>query len=360
MLVFITSFVSPHTLPLGLELTKYYERVVFINTMALTEERKRMGYDISDERVEILTFGECREKCQKFINEARDVIMAGTWFDLVSERINAGKQVFIAHERIFKKGAIKWLDPRTWRMCKDFRSVRDKNVYLLSIGDFAARDFKKLGFNPSKIYRFGYFPAIGEPSDDLIRKDSEDGCRVLWVGRMVDFKRPVMAAKAFSSLPEEYSLTMIGDGAFLPKVEKYLTNKKIKVELLGNVPNDKVKELMLRSDILLSTSDKGEGWGAVVNEGMSCGCAVVCSDSIGCAGTLANRENAELFRTSSKKDLVRAIISAAERRKALAEASLKTIRDEYNPTVAAERFARLAVSDDKCGASDGGVCSKVF
>ena len=116
MFVFITSFVSPHTLPLGLELTKYYDKVVFINTMALTEERRRMGYDISDDRVEILNLDEKYDECLKLIDEAKDVILAGDRFDLVSSRINSDKQVFIAHERVFKKGALT----REPLKCADF------------------------------------------------------------------------------------------------------------------------------------------------------------------------------------------------------------------------------------------------
>ena len=360
MLVFITTFVSPHTLPLGLEMTKYYDRVVFINTMELTEERRRMGYALSDERVEIFNLYECEAKCRELIDGARDVILAGTRFDLIDSRLRQGKQVFIAHERIFKKGAVKWLDPRTWRLLRFCRAVRNKKVYLLSIGDFAARDFKNLGFNRNNIFRFGYFPkneAYLAPKDD---KRSSDETKILWVGRMVGFKRPVMALKAFSRLPDGFSLTMVGDGKLMPEVKKYIEKNKLKVELLGNIPNDRVKELMLASDILLSTSDKGEGWGAVVNEGMSCGCAIVCSDSMGCAGTLANRNNTVLFHSHSLKDLVRTIGVAAEKRECFSETSRKTVKDEYNPAVAAERFARLAASDEKNGETDGGVCSKVF
>ena len=42
MIVFIVSFISPHTLPLGKELAKYQD-VVFINTIALTEEKTKIG-----------------------------------------------------------------------------------------------------------------------------------------------------------------------------------------------------------------------------------------------------------------------------------------------------------------------------
>ena len=38
---------------------------------------------------------------------------------------------------------------------------------------------------------------------------------------------------------------------------------------------------MEKSEIFLFTSDKGEGWGAVLNESMNSACAVVASHAIG-------------------------------------------------------------------------------
>ena len=106
MLVYISTFVSPHTLPLGIALSNHYQKVVFINTAELTQERKQMGYAVEDPRVEIRNLSEDREGCLQLILDARDVILAGARFDLITQRIYAGKQVFLAHERIFKKGII--------------------------------------------------------------------------------------------------------------------------------------------------------------------------------------------------------------------------------------------------------------
>ena len=58
MLVYISTFVSPHTLPLGIALTAHYRRVVFINTAQLTQERRQLGYQVSDPRVEIRALSE--------------------------------------------------------------------------------------------------------------------------------------------------------------------------------------------------------------------------------------------------------------------------------------------------------------
>jgi len=356
MLVFISTFVSPHTLPFGIALTKYYDRVVFINTMPLTQERKRMGYEIDDGRVEIKNFFESSEECQMLIDTADDVILAGDAFELISSRIREGKRVYITHERIFKKGVIKILDPRTWLIFRFCRSVRDKAVYFLAIGDYAARDFRRLGFNEQKIYSFGYFPEVKSYTCEQIRKP--DGkWRILWVGRFVDFKRPLMAIKAFSGMEQEFTLTMAGSGKLFSKAEAYAKKQGLSVEFVGNIPHEEVEKRMLDSHILLSTSDRGEGWGAVINEGMNCGCAVVCSEEIGCAGSLATKDNAVIFRTNSIDGLRWGLKEAARRQSELGQRGYCTVTEEFNAEIAAHRFVGLARENKEfCR----GLCSRVF
>lgn len=53
------------------------------------------------------------------------------------------------------------------------------------------------------------------------------------------------------------------------------------VNFHGTVPNDEVLKAMREHDVFLFTSNRLEGWGAVVNEAMSNGCAVVGNDVIG-------------------------------------------------------------------------------
>lgn len=359
MIVFVVSFISPHTLPIGIELAKD-EKVVFINTIKLTDERKRMGYKIEDSAVEILEYDACPQRCNHLINEANVVIFACAKLELLTERINSGKLVFLLHERIFKKGFIKWLDIRTHRLAKFCRKVRRKNVYLLSIGDYAAKDFSHLGFNKTKIYRFGYFPRVEEVAGSKLI-GAPKSIRIIWVGRMVDVKRPLMALKAYKRLPNTFSLCMVGDGALFGKVRKYVIKNRLQVSFLGHVTNDTVRREMLNSDILLSTSGRGEGWGAVINEGMNNGCAIVCSKDIGCAYTLADENTAVLYDTHSIKSLRAALLEAAERRVELGKKALQKIQDEYNCEEAARRLNLLIRNiGDEDILFESGICSLVY
>ena len=355
MLVYISTFVSPHTLPLGIGLSQYYSRVVFINTAVLTQERKQMGYDVQDPRVEIRNLSEDVQSCAQLILDAKDVILAGDRFDLVQERIHAGKPVFLTSERIFKKGLIKLLDPRTWQMAKFFRSVRNAQVYLLAIGENAAKDFRRLGFNEKNIFRFGYFPKTEMYTYEQLQK--ADAGKLLWVGRFVDFKRPLMMLRAWKRMCDRCTLTMVGSGKLHQKAKDYAEKHNLQVEFCGNISAEEVKEKMLSHGVLISTSHKGEGWGAVINEGMNRGCAVVCAEEIGCAGTLATNDNAVIFKTNSVKALRNAIQTAISRQKELGTAGYQTITSCFNADVAAERFFLVAQNGR---IFDSGVCSKVF
>lgn len=360
MIVFIVSFVSPHTLPLGKELSKYQE-VIFVNTITLTEERRRMGYDIKDGEVKIHNLYDEPEFCMGLINKADCVIFAGSFgFNILEKRVKENKLTFLMSERIFKKGIIKWLDKRTYELMFFCRSVREKNVYLLSLGENAAKDFRFLGFNKNKIFCFGYFPKI----EEIIRKNrkKDDACNILWVGRMVGFKRPILALKAMKGLPIQYKLTMIGDGALYERVKNYAKKNNVNVEFCGNRDHYFVIEKMREADILLSTSNKGEGWGTVINEAMNCGCAIVCSVDIGCAGTLINSHNSRTFKGNSGLRVRNALLEAEKELDTLSANAQYTVENYFNPVVAAERLNGLleAISKGKTEIYDDGLCSKQF
>lgn len=61
---------------------------------------------------------------------------------------------------------------------------------------------------------------------------------------------------------------------------------------------------MEESEIYLVTSDRKEGWGAVVNEAMNSGCAVVADHMIGAAPwMIRQRENGILYHDGCEQQL---------------------------------------------------------
>lgn len=361
MIAFVVAFISPHTEPMARELAKT-EEVVFIHLMPLPGYRQRMGFDVQSQNIKIYHQYEEPERCQEIIDNAETVIFAfPSHLELLRKRVEENRLTLFCSERIFKKGLIKWLDPRIHAMRRFFHFAKDKNIHLLSIGINAAKDYRILGFPKDRIYRFGYFPETETYMPRKIRKGEK--CNVLWVGRMIGFKRPLMAVKAMKPLMQECNLKMIGDGKLWEKVKQYASRNNLPIEFLGNIPHEQVVEEMRRADILLTTSDKGEGWGAVVNEGMASGCAIVCSDSIGCVHMLPSEKNAVIFKTHSIRSVRNAILLAKENIESLSAASIKIIEEDFSPIIAAQRLAKTieVLQADQHGDNGytEGLCSKM-
>ncbi len=74
---------------------------------------------------------------------------------------------------------------------------------------------------------------------------------------------------------------------------------------------------MERAEIYLFTSDRQEGWGAVLNEAMNSGCAVLTSHEIGATPYLVkDGENGIVFKSRDQKDLNRRLYELMENGKA--------------------------------------------
>ena len=64
-----------------------------------------------------------------------------------------------------------------------------------------------------------------------------------------------------------FSIDMIGVGPEYDNIATAINDMGLQeyIHLLGSMPNNKVMEAMRTHDIFCFTSDKNEGWGAVLN-----------------------------------------------------------------------------------------------
>lgn len=117
------------------------------------------------------------------------------------------------------------------------------------------------------------------------------------------------------------------------------------VKLCGAKPYEEVRKYMDEADIFLFTSNRQEGWGAVLNEAMNSGCAVIADRNIGAVPFLLEHEKNGLIYDGSTEDLCRqteTLIVHSELRRTYGEEAYKTVVDTWNAEVAAERFVLLS------------------
>ena len=129
---------------------------------------------------------------------------------------------------------------------------------------------------------------------------------------------------------------------------------------------DEVRGHMEKSEIFFFTSDRGEGWGAVLNESMNSACAVVASHAIGSVPFLIdNGENGLIYKDGDIDDLykkIKGLLDNPEERKRLSKNAYLTMVNEWNANNAAQKFSVLServLNGEECiDLFESGVCSK--
>lgn len=371
MFVFVTSFNCHLVKPLLEEISKYLnEKVIVIECIEITQERKNMGYEqyASSGNIEIVSLLRERSRCMDLINNA-DVVHYG-WHlvDLLKKRVKGNKLTILENERILKKGVIKFLDPRLWKQVFFNIYSRNKNVYFLSTGDYAANDYRILGFNRDKILRFGYFTKTYFYENVFENKTKAEPLRCLWVGRFISWKKPIDVLKAIKGIPKgKIQLKILGDGIMRKNIENFISKYDLdNVELTGMLPLDEVRNEMLKADVLISTSTREEGWGAVINEAMNSGCAIISSNGTGAVPNLIKDGfNGFVYRSGCIVQLEEKLIILANDKKLAWEQgrnAYNTITHLWNEQVAATRIMEW-IEEHKQGSEkifEDGPCSKVF
>lgn len=252
----------------------------------ITEERKQLGFpdDFSD--LEYVLYADRDiERVKLLIHNSEIVISSYMGFDLIRQRLADKKVTFLVTERLFKveNDSLQENIKNILRLLK-YKKVLKAFVccpccFYLLIGQYAIDDHIKCGVDPNKILRFAYFP---ERSKYVERAYNCKHIRLLWIGRLISWKHPEHAINVTKKLIDngiDVSLKVVGTGE-LEREMKEIANGYA-IEFTGGVPAEEIREIMNKSDVMLFTSNYGEGWGCVLNEAMSEGVAVVASSMAG-------------------------------------------------------------------------------
>lgn len=350
---FVSNYINHHQIPVSNELYAILsEDYHFVQTEPMEEERLKMGWGQEISKLPYLVcFYEKLELCKKMILESDVVIFGGVEEEAyIKPRLEKGLFTIRYSERIYKEGQWKRVSPRGLiKKYKDHVKYRKSDVYMLCSGGYVADDFSLIGAYPDKMLKWGYFPeSYSYNIEELFAKKEKNKVPVLlWTGRMIDWKHPEYALIMADKLAKkgyDFQLKFIGEGEqkeYLKRLtgEYSLEDKVLFMDFMK--PSD-VRAQMEQADIYLMTSDRKEGWGAVVNEAMNSGCVVVASHMVGATPNLiSHQKNGLVFRSDdvqSLADEVEKVINNDSYRKELGTNAYKTIDTMWNPKNAARRL----------------------
>lgn len=339
----------------------------FIATEKMDEERIKLGW--GDEKC--FPFIIPAYKNNNYLNMAKkvidnaDVVIYGLngWknFQLIGNRLKKNKLTFQYTERIYKQ-EICWYKLPIQALKLWLVGGRYSSMYLLCASAYTSYDYARTRCYLEKAYKWGYFPEFRKYDiEELMQKKVSSGksevgekiVSILWAGRLIGWKHPEAPIKLADSLKKKgyhFRMSIIGTGEMQQQLYDMISEADLKdcVEILGSMTPNEVRSYMEKADIYLFTSDFNEGWGAVLNESMNSGCAVVASHAIGSVPFLINSgENGLVYRNGDQEHFeqqVKKLLDDPSYRKMLGKKAYHTICTMWNAELAASRLIKLCES----------------
>lgn len=357
---FVSNYINHHQIPFCNEMYRLLQGgFTFVQTQVMEAERVKMGWHEEERPAYVKCWYEEPDACRRLLEECDVVLFGGTDDEsFIWERLQSGKLLIRISERLYKTGQWKAASPRGLvKKYKDHTRYKNKQVYLLCAGAYVPSDFHIVRAYPGKMYCWGYFPETRSYDPESLFSDKgwtqasgEKIPYLLWAGRMIDWKHPELALETAGYLKEKgctFHMDIIGDGEMRGELEALRRSYGLEeqVRFLGFRPPEEVRRFMERADIFLFTSDRQEGWGAVANEAMNSGCALVADHMIGAVPYLVNNGvNGLVYRDGSSAGLfsqIQRLVNDRELCRFLGRNALRTVTEEWNAENAAARLLEL-------------------
>lgn len=351
--LFVSNYINHHQIPFCKAMRRLLgEDFVFIQTEVMEEERRKMGWQETEPEY-VHYFYKEPQLCRQWIEEC-DVVLFGGCDDerYISARLEAGMPVIRYNERLYKSGQWKAVSPRGLvKKYHDHTRYRNKDVYMLCAGAYVPSDYSIIRAYPDKLLKWGYFPETMHYDVDKLMESKKPGS-ILWAARFIDWKHPELplhTAKWLKDKGYAFHMDIIGGGELETMMKQLLEEYDLSscVTLQGYRTPKEVRSFMEQADIFLITSDRKEGWGAVVNEAMNSGCAVVGGHMAGAVPFLIrHRENGLIFQDGREEQLfslTEELLKDREFCRRLGRNAMETITGEWNAENAAARLVDFCV-----------------
>lgn len=358
-LVFVSNYFNHHQEALAREFLNIYgDDYIFIARTPFNQKRLAIGYADMNQEPFVLRAYESQQamtEAKRLILEAEYVVAVGVNVSVLSERLKAGHISFMQSEPFLKgpmwRDAVRILKYYHYSGCRHEASNPESKFYLLCTGTPARDNYRLCGLFRNKAYKWGYFPATKHYDNLEALLSSKEKGSILWTGRFLDWKHPDLAvtlAKNLKAMNLDFRIKIIGSGPMQETLSRMIDDMNLRecVELKGALPVSEIRAEMEKSQIFLFTSDRGEGWGVVLNETMNSACAVIASDKAGSSTYLVRHgQNGLIFRdrdAGSLTECAASLLREPGEISRLGREAYNTIAGEWNAHVAAKRFIELA------------------
>lgn len=376
-IAFFSNFLNHHQLPLC---TAFFHmddvEFIFVACERIPEDRLKMGYEDMNTKYSFVVRAYEDEGLAYTLAEECDAVIFGACpTKYIAHRMKDNKLSFRFCERSLKKGTWRRFIPQTRKkIYEGYTKYKNKKLYILGASSYAASDLALCGFDKSKCFEWGYFPAVEKKDIEAVfaKKRENKVPAILYAGRLLPLKHVIDTVKAVHNLQMQNinaHFTIIGEGECAEDIKAYIVKNGLKdsVTMLPFMSPENVRKYMDNADVFVFGSNFYEGWGAVVNEAMNSACAMLVSHAVGSAAYLIrNDENGYIYKFADIDELTEklaALICDREKRERFGTEAYKTVTELWTAEVAAERFIALCKaienSEDYQGLYEVGPCRAI-
>jgi glycosyltransferase involved in cell wall biosynthesis len=252
------------------------------------------------------------------------------------------------------------------------RLLDSKRVHLLSVGDQAIADYRAIGVRRWEAHRFGFAvePVVaGRAPVELPRAPSDAPLAIGFVGELIERKRVDLLLEALAApgiASQAWTLDVVGDGPERSRLAAQATRLGFgaRVGFVGAVDRDRARQALETLDVVVLPS-RFEGWGAVVNEAMEAGVAVIASDAVGSARMFEPGRSGLVFAQGDAASLVSCLARLLADRGLVASigAAGRAAVGSWRPAAIASRLAdacrALGRGEPMPDVADGGPLSRI-
>jgi len=152
---------------------------------------------------------------------------------------------------------------------------------------------------------------------------------ICFVGRLTEQKNLFVLLEALSGLP--YNLSLIGSGEQEEELKRFATQNRVRVNFLGNVPNQKLPEILNEHELFVLPS-LWEGMPKTLLEAMACGLPVVGTNIDGTRDVIEHGENGMLCETDARsiREAITMVMEDEALRQKLGRGARQTIEEGFS------------------------------
>lgn len=354
---FYSNFLTHHQIPFCIEMQKRLgDDFKFVSTVKIFQWRLDLGFKDLDKEYNFVVRAyeneESREEAKRLALESDVVIIGSTTDELIEERLKLDKLTFRYRARVFIFPDGFWNTVLNKEKMKLFynrhiKYRKNKNLHLLCANAYGASDFGLLGLYKNKMYKWGYFLENNNYDIEKLidEKEKNEKIEIIWVARFINWKHPEIVLKLAKKLKKQkynFVIKMLGTGKLETKIRNKVKKQKLDdvIEIVGQVPSDEVKKYMEKANIFIGTSDSREGWGAVINESMNAGCAIVANRKMGSVPFLiGNNDTGLMYKNYKELECnVRLLIENPKIRRKYSKNAYEYITKKWTGEIAAENI----------------------